>query len=106
MVAVEKGAIQGIAADRGAARIVVAGDSYFLVNQIIDVEANRDLARNAVNWLLSRDALVQGIGTKSIKEYRIVMTASELATIRWLFLAGFPGGVLFVGFVVWFRRRA
>lgn len=106
MVAVEKGAIQGIAADRGAARLVVVGDSLFLANTAIDMEANRDFGRNAVNWLLNRDVLVQGIGTKSVKEYRITMTASELAKVRWLFLAGFPGSVLFIGFLVWFRGRA
>jgi ABC-type uncharacterized transport system involved in gliding motility auxiliary subunit len=106
MVAVEKGAIQGIASDRGAARIVVVGDSYFLANAPIEVEANRDFARNAVNWLLNRDLLVQGIGSKTIKEYRIVMTASEMSRVRWLFIAGFPGGVLLLGFLVWFRRRA
>ncbi|MHC1769297.1 MAG: GldG family protein [Verrucomicrobiia bacterium] len=106
MVAVEKGAIQGIAADRGAARMVVVGDSYFLANAAIDIEANRDFARNAVNWLLNRDVLVQGIGTKSVKEYRITMTASELTKVRWLFMAGFPGSVLFLGFLVWFRGRA
>lgn len=106
IAAVEKGAIQGIASDRGAARIVVVGDSYFLANTAIDVEANRDFARNAVNWLLNRDLLVPGISSKSVKEYRITMTRPELSRIRWLFLAGFPGSVLFVGFLVWFRRRA
>lgn len=105
MVAVEKGAIQGIGADRGAARIVVTGDSFFLANRPIEEGANRDFARNAVNWLLSRDVLVQGIGTKSLKEYRIIMTTAELTMVRWLFLAGFPGGVLLLGFFVWFRRR-
>jgi ABC-type uncharacterized transport system len=106
MVAVEKGAIQGITADRGAARLVVVGDSYFLANTAIQVEANRDFARNAINWLLSRDVLVQGIGSRSVKEYRITMTTSELTRIRWLFLVGFPGSVLFLGFLVWVRRRA
>jgi ABC-type uncharacterized transport system involved in gliding motility auxiliary subunit len=106
MVAVEKGAIQGITADQGAARIVVAGDSYFLANAAIQIEANRDFARNAVNWLLSRDILLQGIGARAIKEYRVTMSPAELTSVRWLFLAGFPGGVLFLGFLVWLRRRA
>jgi hypothetical protein len=105
MVAVERGAIQGITADRGATRIVVVGESQFLANNAIDYEANRDFARNAVNWLLNRDVLVQGIGSRPIKEYQITMTTAELATVRWLMLAGFPGGVLFLGFLVWLRRR-
>lgn len=105
IVAVEKGAIQGITADRGAARLVVVGDSYCLANTAIDVAGNRDFARNTVNWLLSRDLLVQGIPTRSIKEYRITMTTGETTAMRWLFLGGFPGSVLLVGFFVWLRRR-
>jgi hypothetical protein len=105
MVAVEKGAIQGISADRGAARLVVVGDSYCLANTAIEVAGNRDFARNAANWLLSRDLLVQGIATRSIKEYRITMTSGEMTAVRWLFLGGFPGSVLVVGLFVWIRRR-
>jgi hypothetical protein len=106
MVAVEKGAIQGITLDRGATRIVVVGESFFLTNAGIEHEANRDFARSALHWLLSRDVLLEGIGPRPIKEYRITLTAGELSTLRWLFLAGFPGGVLCLGFVVWLRRRA
>jgi ABC-type uncharacterized transport system involved in gliding motility auxiliary subunit len=106
MAAVEKGAIQGITADRGATRIVITGDSHFLSDAAIDLEANRDFARNAINWLLNRDVLVQGIGSRPIKEYRISMTAAQLTRVRWLFLAGFPGSVLFLGLLVWLRRRA
>jgi hypothetical protein len=105
MVAVEKGAIQGISADRGITRIVVVGESQFLANAAIEYDSNRDFARNAVNWLLNRDLLVQGIGTRPITEYRISMTAAEYTGVRWLFLAGFPGGVLLVGGLVWLRRR-
>jgi hypothetical protein len=106
MAAVEKGAIQGITTDRGATRIVVVGECHFLSNVAIEFEANRDFARGALNWLLSRDVLLDGIGPQPIKEYRIILTTAELATLRWLFLAGFPGGVLCIGFVVWLRRRA
>ena len=104
-VAVEKGAIQGMTTDHGAARMVVVGDSYFLANKAMQIDANRDFARNAVNWLISRDLLVQGIGARTLKEYRITMTPGEMAKVRWVFLAGFPGGVLFLGFLVWMRRR-
>jgi hypothetical protein len=106
MVAVEKGAIQGMTAARGTTRIVVVGDSYFLANSAIEFDGNREFARNAVNWLLSRDILVRGIGTQPIKEYRITMSSTELSTIRWVLEAGIPGSVLVLGFLVWVRRRA
>lgn len=106
MVAVEQGAIQGITADRGTTRMVIVGESQFLSNSNLKLAAHRDFARNAVNWLLSRDALVQGVGVQPIKEYRIIMTSAELAAMRWLLVALFPSAVLFVGFIVWLRRRA
>jgi hypothetical protein len=106
MVCVEKGNIPGFRADRGATRLVVVGESLFMGNTLIDEGANRDLARNAVNWLLNRDVLLEEIGPHPIKEYKIIMTESELKTMRRLFLAGFPGTVLLVGFLVWLRRRS
>src|ERR1051326_2683184 len=42
MVAVEKGTIPGVAADAGSTRMVVVGDSLFLVNALLDFDANRD----------------------------------------------------------------
>jgi hypothetical protein len=106
IVAVEKGAIQGIAADRGATRIVAAGDSFFLGNAPIRFEANIDFARSAVHWLVNRDALLEGIGPRPVKEYRINLTNAQLGTLRWIFLVGFPGSFLVLGFLVWLRRRA
>ncbi|HVY72342.1 MAG TPA: GldG family protein, partial [Verrucomicrobiae bacterium] len=56
-VAVEKGAIQGISDSRGATRMVVVGDSFFLSGRpkdeqcTLDSAANRDFASMAVNWL-------------------------------------------------------
>ena len=105
MVAVEKGSIQGISADRAETRIVVTGDSMFLGNDWIDQYANRDLARLAVNWLVNREVLLEAIGARPIKEFTLAMTHSEMRTIRWLLVAVMPGGVLFLGFLVWARRR-
>lgn len=106
MVAVEKNSIQGISADRGETRIVVVGESLFLANTAIDYEANRDFARLAVNWLINREILLEGIGPRPIKEYTITMTRSEMNAVRWLLVAGIPGSVLLFGMVVWARRRS
>jgi len=73
LVAVEKGAIAGVAADRGSTRLVVVGDSFFLANANIDFEANRDFAYLAVNWLLDRSQLMN-IGPRPVREYRISLT--------------------------------
>jgi hypothetical protein len=84
----------------------VVGDSLFLDNQVIDfVEANRDFAGYAVNWLLDRGALLQDIGSRRVMEYRLVMTRREVQTAQWILLGVLPGSVLFLGGLVWLRRR-
>src|SRR5207237_5382733 len=89
-VAVEKGAIPGVAADRGSTRIVVVGDSFFLTNGYIEFDANRDFANLAVNWLLDRSQLL-AIEPRPIRQYRISMTQSQMTAARWILLAGMPG---------------
>lgn len=105
-VAVEKGSIQGISSDRGATRMVVVGDSALLGNALIQVEGNRDFARNAVNWLLSRESLLEGIGPRPIEEYRITMTRAEMQLLLWLFLGAAPGAAFCIAGIVWLRRRS
>ena len=104
MVAIEKGAIPGVAADRGSARLVVVGDSYFLTNANIEFDGNRDFASLAVNWLLGRTALLD-IGLRPIREYMIALTRSEMRLARWILLAGMPGAILLTGLLVWTKRR-
>lgn len=104
-VAVEKGKIKDVAADRGTTRMVVVGESLFLNNKMIESLGNRDFAGFAVNWLLDRSQLLGGLGPKPIKEYKLTMTKSELSAVRWILLAGMPGSVLLVGLLVSVRRR-
>lgn len=105
IVAVEKGAIKDVITERGTTRMVIAGDSIFLANHQIDSAANRDFAGYAVNWLLDRSQLLEGIGPKPISEFRLAMTRSQLQRTRVLLLAGMPGAVLLAGSLVWLRRR-
>jgi ABC-type uncharacterized transport system involved in gliding motility auxiliary subunit len=104
-VAGERGAIQGVKAERGASRFIVAGDSIFLSNTLIGYSANSDFAILAVNWLLNRDSLLNEIGPSPVSEYRIVLTEQQMSQLRWLFLAALPGLVMAAGFIVWLRRR-
>jgi len=106
MVAVEKGGVKGVITERGTTRIVVAGDSFFLANHQIDSAANRDFAGFAVNWLLDRPHLVEGIGPLPITEFRLVMTNSQMQGAQWILLGGMPGAVLLLGGAVWLRRRS
>jgi hypothetical protein len=106
LVAVEKGNVKGVITERGTTRMIIVGDSIFLANQMLSSAANRDFAGFAVNWLLDRPQLVEGIGARPIDEYRLVMTNSQLRDSEWILLGGMPGAVLLLGGAVWLRRRS
>jgi len=104
-VAVEKGAPPGVVTERGSTRIIVVGDSFFLANGPINMYANSDFARMAINWLLDRPHLLEGIGSQPVHEYHITMTQAQLQTVRWVLLAIMPGVILLLGGLIWLRRR-
>jgi hypothetical protein len=105
-VAVERGAIQAVGAERSATRIVVTGDSLFLSNLAFNQAANGDFGNLAVNWLVNRDSLLNEIGPSPVSEYQILLTETQMSQLRWLFLGVIPGVVMTFGFFVWLRRRA
>lgn len=105
-VAVEKGNVPGVTTERGTTRIVAVGDSIFLTNHYIESAGNKDFAGYAVNWLLERTQLMQGLGPRVVAEYRLTLTAAKRHTVQWLLLAVLPGAVLAWGGLVWLRRRS
>lgn len=105
--AVEKGAIRGVITERGTTRMVVMGDSFCLANALVDSESwkNHDFAGYLVNWLLDRPQLLEGIGPRPVREYRLQMTRTQLQSAEWILLGAMPGGALALGWLVWLRRR-
>jgi hypothetical protein len=91
--------------ERGSTRILVVGESFFLNNNLIGVGANREFAHFAVNWLVERDFMLKGVGSKPVDEYRMLVTEGQMRAAQWLLLAAMPGGVLLFGGLVWLRRR-
>jgi hypothetical protein len=104
-VAVEKGSIAGVSADRASTRLIVVGESLFLAEPAIRSDANLDFANLVVNWLLDRPDHLAGIAPRPINEYRFSLTVAQLNQLRWLLLVLFPGLVLGIGGLVWWRRR-
>jgi hypothetical protein len=104
IAAVEKGDVKGIV-DQGTTRIIAAGDSDFLDNEMIGSVQNKAFARYAASWLVGQSQMLPGIGAQNIKEYTVKMTPAEAENIRWIFLAGMPGAILLFGGLVWLRRR-
>jgi hypothetical protein len=85
--------------------MIVVGDSIFLNNEVIEGGANRDFLGYAVNWLLDRPALLQGIGPRPVAEFRLQMTPTQRREVRWLLLGALPGAALLFGGLVWLVRR-
>ena len=105
MVAVEKGAIAGVSADRGTTRLIVIGDSLCFNNQILDSAGNRFFAGFAVNWLLDRPQAMLEIPPKTLKDYKVTASAVQVRNLGLIMILGFPGAVLLFGGLVWLRRR-
>ncbi len=104
-VAVEKRAVPGVVTGRGNSRMIIVGDSYFLANEPMKLLANRDFAYYALNWLMDRPQFTEGIGPKPFTEFRVVLTETQMTNLRWMLLGAIPGGILFFGVLVWWRRR-
>jgi hypothetical protein len=105
IASIEQNPATGTTSLHGRTRIVVAGDSLFLDNQLIDLDADRDFLNLAVDWLGDRDTLVSGIGPRPVNEFRLILTSKQQRDLDWLLLGALPGGVLVIGWMVWLVRR-
>jgi hypothetical protein len=105
ITAVEQKNTAGIVNPRGTTRILVAGDSIFLGNYYIEGGGNRDFLGYAVNWLLDRPQLLEGIGPRPVTEFRLQLTRLQQREMRWMLLGVLPGAVLLFGGMVWLARR-
>jgi len=105
IASVEQKPVAGVTNPRGNMRMVVAGDSLFLDNQLIDAAANRDFLNYSLNWLMDRQELLAGIGPRPVTEFRLQVTRQEQQQLNWLLLGALPGGVLIFGWLVWLVRR-
>jgi hypothetical protein len=105
ITAVDQKPVAGLATPLGLTRIIIAGDSLFLDNQLIEAGANRDFLNYAANWLLDRQELLAGISPQPVTEFHLTLTQKKSQQLDWLLLGALPGGVLFLGWLVWLVRR-
>jgi hypothetical protein len=104
LIATVDATIKGVTTERGSTRILVAGDSLFLDNKFIKSADNRAFVGYAVNWLLDRLQLIE-VGPQPVREYRVLMTKAQMQNTQLLLMAAMPGGLVFLGCLVWLRRR-
>ncbi len=105
--AVEYGSIKNVTTQRGVTRILAVGDSLCFDNQNIDTLANHYFANSAINWLVDRPQLfLADIGPRPIREYKLALTPAQTKKLQWVLIGAMPGSILFLGGLVWLRRRS
>lgn len=84
-------------------RVVVFGDSDWILNANIGVYSNRDFALNAVNWSIGEE------GGISIRARSVGPSAAPIpqSTFTWILASSFliPELILVYGLIVWWNRR-
>ncbi|HYK91692.1 MAG TPA: GldG family protein [Acidobacteriota bacterium] len=86
------------------ARMVVVGNSSFPVNANFQAGGNGNLFLNMVSWLAQDEDLIS-IRPKPPEDRRVILSQSDIVTLRLILVFLLPGAVLFAGIIVWRRRR-
>ncbi|MBX7138226.1 MAG: GldG family protein [Oligoflexia bacterium] len=85
-------------------RVVVFGDSDWIINANLQVYSNRDLALSALNWLIGEE------GGISIQPRAVGPSAAPISQQSYMLILGSsflaPELLLIFGLYVWWRRRA
>ena len=87
-----------------ATRLVVFGDSDFIVNAQVGNVGNKDMLLGATYWLIEQEQLI-GIGPKPIESIKLNLTGGQLTGAFWLSFAGFPLLFGMLGIGMWWLRR-
>lgn len=101
-------AIEGTADDESSspeARLVVIGNSSFMIDGLLNQQLNSDVFLNAVNWLSQEDSQPLAIRPKEMTNRRIVLTAQQQILLFVMAIAIFPLAGFGVAIGLWLRRR-
>jgi ABC-type uncharacterized transport system len=85
-------------------RAVVIGDGDFASNSFFPYMANGDLLLSAARWL-AREERGTAVSTRVAVPPLILLTASQARAILILLVGALPAAVVFLGAIVWWRRR-
>jgi ABC-type uncharacterized transport system involved in gliding motility auxiliary subunit len=86
-------------------RMVVVGTAQFAADRLYNSElSNGDLFLKSLNWLAEEDALVS-IPAKDLTPKTIEMMGNQINAVFWTSVAGAPALLVFIGGMIWWRRR-
>lgn len=91
-------------AENPASRIVVFGDSDFLLDGQILIAGNQVLAVNAVKWLAAQDQSL-GIPPKEITKNQLFLSSAQLNFVLLFVVILMPGTAILAGIFIWRRRK-
>jgi len=85
-------------------RVVVVGDSDFMLNNFVGHGANLDLASNIFNWLSADDKLL-AVPTIRAPDTQLAWGETSGYVLAIFFLFVLPIGLVLTGTLIWWRRR-
>lgn len=85
-------------------RVVVIGDSDFLINSFIGQGVNLELATNIFNWLSADDKLLN-IQVNNAPDTSFTLGETSSLVLASFFLIILPLSLIGLGSFIWFRRR-
>lgn len=85
-------------------RVVVIGDSDFMLNAFIGQGGNKDLSLAIFDWMAMDDKLIS-IKAVSAPDTRLELSDKTLYSLAIFFLAVLPLSLIILGVVIWMRRR-
>jgi ABC-type uncharacterized transport system involved in gliding motility auxiliary subunit len=85
-------------------QVVVAGDSDFFTNQLLNFQLNHDLILNTFSYLAADKELVS-IRPKQSESSSLAMTQVQATVMYYGLVFILPIAIFFTGGTFWFRRR-
>ncbi len=85
-------------------RLVVIGDSDFVINAQLGNVGNRDFILAAVDWLIDQEQLI-GIGPKALESVKLNLTSGQLTSVFWFSFLVMPLACTLLGLGMWLFRR-
>jgi len=87
------------------ARMVVIGDSDFIVDSQLGNLGNKDFFLNIIHWLVQQEKKI-AIGPKIPEQVKLNLNASQMNQVFWQTIVGLPLlSLILGGTVLWYRRK-
>jgi len=81
------------------------GNAHFISNEVVTgFTANLNLFLNTVNWITRNEKIIE-VTPHAYRFTPVELRDSERRFLTWLTLVIFPSSLLFIGIVIWYRRR-